>query len=111
MKFLSTFLLFWSVFYLSYAQGSIPPSFFEGKSVVLVSVDPSARPVFNWQTLADSIHPSLIEAGGMGKVYEAEERLSKRRVALKVLRSELSRSEAGRVRPDSLLSKRARRCS
>lgn len=64
MKFLSTFLLFWSVFSLSYAQGSIPPSFFEGKSVVLVSVDPSARPVFNWQTLADSIHLSLIEAGG-----------------------------------------------
>jgi serine/threonine-protein kinase len=32
----------------------------------------------------------------MGKVYEAEERLSKRRVALKVLRAELTRSEEGR---------------
>jgi eukaryotic-like serine/threonine-protein kinase len=38
----------------------------------------------------------LIGEGGMGKVYEAEERLSKRRVALKVLRPELARSEEGR---------------
>jgi eukaryotic-like serine/threonine-protein kinase len=38
----------------------------------------------------------LLGEGGMGKVYEAEERLSKRRVALKVLRPELSRSDEGR---------------
>jgi serine/threonine protein kinase len=38
----------------------------------------------------------LIGEGGMGKVYEGEERLSKRRVALKVLRPELARSEDGR---------------
>lgn len=38
----------------------------------------------------------LIGEGGMGKVYEAEERLSKRRVALKVLHSELSNSEHAR---------------
>ena len=38
----------------------------------------------------------LIGEGGMGKVYEAEERLSKRRVALKVLKPELGRSEKGR---------------
>jgi len=38
----------------------------------------------------------LVGEGGMGKVYEAEERLSKRRVALKVLRPELARSEDGR---------------
>jgi eukaryotic-like serine/threonine-protein kinase len=38
----------------------------------------------------------LVGEGGMGKVYEAEERLSRRRVALKVLRPELTRSEEGR---------------
>jgi serine/threonine protein kinase len=38
----------------------------------------------------------LVGEGGMGKVYEAEERLSKRRVALKVMRTELSRSEEAR---------------
>lgn len=38
----------------------------------------------------------LLGEGGMGKVYEAEERLTKRRVALKVLRPELARSEEGR---------------
>ncbi|MEM9458565.1 MAG: serine/threonine-protein kinase [Myxococcota bacterium] len=38
----------------------------------------------------------LVGEGGMGKVYEAQERLSKRRVALKVLRPELARSEDGR---------------
>ncbi|NVB39542.1 serine/threonine protein kinase [Pseudenhygromyxa sp. WMMC2535] len=38
----------------------------------------------------------LLGEGGMGRVYEARERLSKRRVALKVLRSELARSTAGR---------------
>src|SRR5215472_10844531 len=38
----------------------------------------------------------LVGEGGMGKVFEAEERLTKRRVALKVLRAELTRSEEGR---------------
>jgi len=38
----------------------------------------------------------LVGEGGMGRVYEAEERLSKRRVALKVLRDELAKSERAR---------------
>ncbi|HEY6723393.1 MAG TPA: serine/threonine-protein kinase [Polyangiaceae bacterium] len=38
----------------------------------------------------------LLGEGGMGKVFEAEERLSKRRVALKLLKPELAKSEEGR---------------
>src|SRR3954470_9840053 len=46
--------------------------------------------------LGDYLVRRLIGEGGMGKVYEAEERLSRRRVALKVLHPELARSEQGR---------------
>lgn len=48
------------------------------------------------EQLGDYLVRRLIGEGGMGKVYEAEERLSKRRVALKVLHPELGRSESGR---------------
>jgi serine/threonine protein kinase len=48
------------------------------------------------EQLGDYLVRRLIGEGGMGKVYEAEERLSKRRVALKVLHAELARSEEGR---------------
>jgi eukaryotic-like serine/threonine-protein kinase len=48
------------------------------------------------EQLGDYLVRRLIGEGGMGKVYEAEERLSKRRVALKVLHQELGRSEQGR---------------
>jgi eukaryotic-like serine/threonine-protein kinase len=46
--------------------------------------------------IGDYVVRRLIGEGGMGKVYEAEERLSKRRVALKVLHQELARTEQGR---------------
>jgi eukaryotic-like serine/threonine-protein kinase len=48
------------------------------------------------EQLGDYLVRRLIGEGGMGKVYEAEERLSKRRVALKVLHQELGNSEQGR---------------
>src|ERR1700759_3078691 len=48
------------------------------------------------QRIGEYLVKRLIGEGGMGKVYEAEERLSHRRVALKVLRPELTRNEDGR---------------
>src|SRR5438093_1252794 len=48
------------------------------------------------EQLGDYLVRRLIGEGGMGKVYEAEERLSKRRVALKVLHQELAKSDEGR---------------
>jgi serine/threonine-protein kinase len=48
------------------------------------------------EQLGDYLVRRLVGEGGMGKVYEGEERLSRRRVALKVLHPELARSEVGR---------------
>jgi eukaryotic-like serine/threonine-protein kinase len=50
------------------------------------------------QQLGEYLVHRLIGEGGMGKVFEAEERLSRRRVALKVLRDDLAQSEDGRRR-------------
>lgn len=51
------------------AQGTLPPTFFEGKSVVLVSNDPNAKPTLIWRILADSIHSDLVRAGGDPVAY------------------------------------------
>ena len=48
------------------------------------------------ETIGDYQLVRLLGEGGMGKVYEAEEALTKRRVALKVLRPELARLESAR---------------
>jgi len=48
------------------------------------------------EQLGDYLVRRLIGEGGMGKVYEGEERLTKRRVAIKVLHPELAKSDAGR---------------
>jgi eukaryotic-like serine/threonine-protein kinase len=62
----------------------------EGERVAV----PSAE--IGMEQIGEYIVRRLVGEGGMGRVYEAEERLSKRRVALKVLREELARSEHAR---------------
>jgi len=48
------------------------------------------------EQFGDYLVRRLVGEGGMGKVYEGEEKLSKRRVALKVLHPELAKSDSGR---------------
>lgn len=52
-----------------FAQGTLPETFFDGKSVVLVSIDPSARPIMSWKQLADSVHQSLVKSGADPVAY------------------------------------------
>lgn len=51
------------------AQGTLPPSFFDGKSVVFISTDPSVRPVMSWKEVADSVHHALVRAGADPVAY------------------------------------------
>lgn len=69
MKYICCALLFFGSFQFAFAQGSLPESFFDGKSVVLVSSDPGSRPVLSWQQLADSVHIHLVEAGADPVAY------------------------------------------
>ena len=64
MKYICSLLLFVALSLFAKAQGTLPSTFFQGKSVVLVSNDPSAIPSMTWQSLSDSIHPYLVGAGG-----------------------------------------------
>lgn len=69
MKYISCAFLFFISIHIVQAQGGLPQSFFEGKSVVMVSTDPGSRPVLSWQQLADSVHHHLIEAGADPVAY------------------------------------------
>jgi eukaryotic-like serine/threonine-protein kinase len=64
--------------------------------VAAASHDPPTKTDAGMEQIGEYLVRRLIGEGGMGKVYEAEERLSKRRVALKVLREELAKSEQAR---------------
>ncbi|EAZ81930.1 hypothetical protein [Algoriphagus machipongonensis] len=64
MKYILTVALLVILFFDLRGQGVIPETFFNGKSVVMVSNDPGAKPVMTWQALADSVHNGLVEAGG-----------------------------------------------
>ncbi|UJP66164.1 NTPase [Mongoliitalea daihaiensis] len=59
-----------------HAQGTIPDEFFAGKSVVLVSNAPQARPLATWQELAEALHPALMDAGGDPVGYYELEQLT-----------------------------------
>jgi hypothetical protein len=76
MKYLlvCSFLIGW--YHQIHAQGSIPEDFFVGKSVVLVSNAPQARPIATWQELSEVLHPALIAAGGDPVGYYELERLT-----------------------------------
>ena len=63
MKITSCLIFFLFLGTTVFGQGGLPPSFYEGKSVVLVSTDPAARPAMPWQHLSDSIHTYLVTAG------------------------------------------------
>lgn len=76
MKHFFLVLLYFAYWGATKAQGSLPDSFFNGKSVVLVSVDPSARPVLSWQQFADSLHNSLLEAGADPVAYYELEQIA-----------------------------------
>ncbi|WP_268033119.1 NTPase [Algoriphagus sp. PAP.12] len=52
-----------------FSQGGLPESFFNGKSIVLVSADPGARPVMDWKAVADSVHLDLVAAGADPVAY------------------------------------------
>ena len=69
MKYRAPLLFFFFCTLFAQAQGTLPPTFFEGKSVVLVSNDPGAKPSLTWQVLADSMHSDLVRAGGDPAAY------------------------------------------
>lgn len=62
-------IVFLTISGLGFSQGGLPESFFNGKSVVLVSADPGARPVMDWKAVADSVHMGLVEAGADPVAY------------------------------------------
>ena len=69
MKYQALLLFFLFCNFFAQAQGTLPTTFFDGKSIVLVSNDPAAKPALTWQALADSIHPNLVRAGGDPVAY------------------------------------------
>lgn len=64
MKYIVLTLVFFYLTLTGYSQGVIPDTFFNGKSVVLVSSDPGSSPAMTWQAVADSVHQGLVDAGG-----------------------------------------------
>ncbi|MBN3581427.1 NTPase [Algoriphagus aestuarii] len=69
MKYILSVLNIFSFIAISLGQGSMPETFFNGKSVVMVSNDPGAIPNMTWKALADSLHSAIVDAGGDPVAY------------------------------------------
>lgn len=69
MKYLFFIFCFYGVHLSAFTQGTMPDTFYNGKSVVFVSVDPAARPAQTWQQLADSVHRYLVKSGADPVAY------------------------------------------
>ena len=68
MKYLAALLCLGIIFSVR-AQSPLPESFLDGKSVVLISNAPQARPSMTWKEIAETFHPSLVKAGGDPVAY------------------------------------------
>jgi hypothetical protein len=64
MKYISVCSLLFLLTVSVYGQNSLPEAFLSGKSIVLISNAPSARPILDWKEISEKIHNGLIEAGG-----------------------------------------------
>ncbi len=74
MKYLFALLTVLGFIQPGMAQNSLPEAFLDGKSVVLISNSPQARPPLSWEALAQALHPALVSAGGDPiAYYELEE--------------------------------------
>lgn len=64
MKYLLALLTVLALIQPGMAQNALPQTFLDGKSVVLISNSPQARPLLSWEALAHEFHPALVSAGG-----------------------------------------------
>ncbi|ERM84105.1 hypothetical protein P872_00930 [Rhodonellum psychrophilum GCM71 = DSM 17998] len=63
MKYISAFIIVLILFHKANGQNMLPESFFDGKSVVLISNSPQAQPSMDWKMLSEKIHSPLVAAG------------------------------------------------
>lgn len=76
MKYILSVILIFAFVSIGLSQGTMPETFFNGKSVVMISNDPGARPVLSWEVLADTIHSAILEAGGDPVAYFELEKIA-----------------------------------
>lgn len=63
MKYILALVFVFILFHKGIGQNTLPESFFEGKSVVLISNSPQAQPPLDWKILSEKIHLPLVAAG------------------------------------------------